>query len=131
MYMRAIATLALDAKSGFDSGDTLTSDALDLQKYFVNPGKREMKAVLSAIPTGSDSGTFDYLLQESNTSVDSDFSNITGASFTQVGVAADAATSTPEAIHFFTAKRWIRGSATIAGSTWAVTALVFAVKRDA
>lgn len=126
MYMRAIATLPLDVRGSFDSGDTLTSDALDLQKYFVNPGKREMKAVLAAVNNTSDTGTFDYLLQESTTSVDSDFTNISGATFTQVGD-----TYTMEEIHFFTSKRWIRGSATIAGSTWTVAAGVFAVKRDA
>ena len=128
MYMRAIATLPLDVRTGFDSGDTLTSDALDLQKYFVNPGKREMKAVMGAtFNVSSDSGTFDYKLQESNTSVDSDFSDITGATFTQV--VGD--TFSIEDIHFFTAKQWIRGSATIAGGSWTVVAAVFAVKRDA
>ncbi len=124
--MRSIATLSLDVRSGFDSGDTLTSDALDLQKYFVNPGKREMKAVLAASQATSDSGSFDYLLQESNTSVDSDFSNITGATFTQVGD-----TYSMQEIHFYTNKQWIRGKADISGATWAVAAAVFAVKRDA
>jgi len=126
--MRAIATLKLDVRIGFDSGDTLTSTEIDFQKYFVNPGKREMKAVLSAGITSTDSGTFDYKLQESNTTVDTDFSDISGATFTQV---EDSDTLTAEEIHFYTNKRYVRGSATIAGGTWFVAASVFAVKRDA
>ena len=59
MYLGAVATLSMDVRSGFDSGDTAAGDTLDLVKYFVNPGKRPMKAVVMAVPTGSDSGTFD------------------------------------------------------------------------
>lgn len=129
MYMRSIATLKLQASTGNDSGDAAAQTELDLAKYFVNPGKREMKAVLSAILTSTDSGLFDYKLQHSNTTVDSDFSDISGASFTQVG---STATPAPEAIHFFTNRQYVRGYQTIAGGTsWAVTALLFAVKRDA
>lgn len=123
--------MQLDSKSGFDSSDTAAGTEVDLVKYFVNPGKREMKAILAAIPTGSDSGTFDYKLQESATTVDSDFTDITGAAFTQVGKDVDTATGSLEAIHFYTAKRYVRGYATIAGSTWAVAAALQAVKRDA
>ena len=129
MYLRTVATLKLQASTGNDSNDTAAQAELDLQKYFVNPGKREMKAVLSAILTSTDTGLFDYRLQESNTTVDSDFSNISGGSFTQVG---SSATPTPEELHFFTNKRYVRGNQTIAGGTsWAVTALMFAVKKDA
>lgn len=129
MNMRAIATLPLVATNGFDSTDTATTDTLDLAKYFVNPGKREMKAVLGAkVEVASDSGSFDFKLQESNTTVDSDFSDISGATFTQV---VDSDAGTIEQIHFFTAKRYIRGYATIAGGSWNAYAAVFAVKRDA
>ena len=128
MYMRAIATLNLDTRVGFDSGDTLSGTEIDFQKYFVNPGKREMKAVLGAGITSTDSGTFNYKLQESLTTVDSDFSDISGATFTQVG---DSDTLAMEAIHFYTNKRYVRGIATIVGGTWFVASAVFAVKRDA
>ena len=129
MNARAFATLKLQASTGNDSGDTSAQTELDFANVFVSPGKREMKAVLSAILTSTDSGLFDYKLQESNTTVDSDFSDISGGGFTQVG---STATPTPEELHFFTAKRYVRGHQTVAGGTsWAVTALVFAVKRDA
>lgn len=129
--MRSIATLSLDGRAGFDSSDTAAGSTLDLIKYFVNPGKREMKATLIALPDTTDSGTFDYKLQEAATTVDSDFSDISGATFTQVGRNADASTGTFQEIHFFTKQRYIRGVGTIAGGTWAVGAAVFAVKRDA
>ena len=126
--MRAIATLNLDTRKGFDSGDTLSGTEIDFQKYFVNPGKREMKAVLGAGITTTDSGTFNYKLQESLTTVDSDFSDISGATFTQVG---DSDTLAMEEIHFYTNKRYVRGIATIVGGTWFIASAVFAVKRDA
>lgn len=131
MNLGAIATLTLDAKSGFDSTDTASGDTVDLKKYFVNPGKRPMRMLVTAVPTGSDSGTFDYKLQEAATTVDSDFSDISGAAITQIGVDADASTGTFQAVEAYTAKRYVRGYATIAGSTWAVAAALLAVKRDA
>lgn len=128
MYLRAVATLSLQQSVNNDSNDAAAQTELDLQKYFVNPGKREMKAVLSATLASTDSGTFNYKLQHSNTTVDSDFSDISGGAFTQVGSSAPAV----EDLHFFTNKRYVRGSQTISGGTnWAVTALCFAVKRDA
>ena len=128
MYLKAVAALTLDVRTGYDSGDTAYGADLDFQKYFVNPGKREMKAVLAAGITSTDSGTFNYKLQDANTTVDSDFADITGATFTQVG---DSDTLAMQSIHFYTAKRYVRGSATIAGGTWFVASAVFAVKRDA
>jgi hypothetical protein len=128
MEARAFATLKLQASTGNDSGDTSAQTELDFANVFVSPGKREMKAVLSAILTSTDSGFFDYKLQESNTTVDSDFSDISGGAFTQVGSTG----SVPVELHFFTNKRYVRGHQTVVGGTsWAVTALVFAVKRDA
>jgi hypothetical protein len=126
--MRAIAALKLEAGS---ITTTAASAELNLQKYFVSPGKREMKAVLVAIPrgAGTDSGTLDYKLQESATTVDSDFADITGAAFTQVTEATSAA---PESIHFFTAKQFVRGYATVAGTTvYDSAALLLVSKRDA
>jgi hypothetical protein len=130
MYLRSVATLNLDTRAGFDSGDTMTSGELDLQKYFVNPGKREMKATLAAGITTTDSGTFSYKLQESNTTVDSDFSDISGAAFTNT-VDSDTGALSVQQLHFFTSKRYVRGAGTIVGGTWFVAAAVFAVKRDA
>ena len=131
MNLRAVATLTLD---GGAKTVTVAGTEVILQKYFVNPGKREMKAVLSPIWGGaaSDSGTFDYKLQDANTTVDSDFSDISGATFTQVSGDSDNTGATAEAIHFFTAKQYVRGYSTFAGTgTYYVAATLFAMKRDA
>jgi hypothetical protein len=128
MYLKAVATLTLDARVGYDSGDTAAGATLDFNKYFVNPGKRPMKAVLLAGLTSTDSGLFDYKLQDANTTVDSDFADISGATFTQIG---SSGTLAAQDIEFYTNKRYVRGTGTIAGGTWFVAATVYAVKRDA
>lgn len=128
MYVRALATLTLHKAS---VGTTAAGTEVDLQKYFISPGKREMKCVVTAISAAvaSDSGAFDYKLQESTTTVDSDFSDISGAATTQV---VDTDTNTDQVIHFYTKNQYIRGYATITGGqVWYVVAHVFAVKRDA
>jgi len=110
---------------------TAAGTEVDLAKQFVSPGKREMKATIGCILATSDSGgTIAVKLQESNTTVDSDFSDISGGSFTTL--TDDGTAKTPEAIHFFTSKRYVRDYATISDSTtWALSVLIFAVKRDA
>jgi len=116
-----------------DCGNVAATGAgteVDLQKNFVSPGKREMKCVYGAVEAGaaSDSGTFTYKLQESATTVDSDFSDISGAAFTAQG---DSDTAAIQTIHFFTNKRFIRGYRTL-GATSAYDAVItlFALKRD-
>ena len=109
---------------------TAAGTEVDLVKSFVSPGKREMKAVSAPIMATSDSGgTLAIKLQHSNTTVDSDFSDISGAAFTTVtdnGVA-----KTPEQIHFFSNRRYIRCYSTISDSTtWASSVVLFALKRD-
>ena len=128
MYLRAVATLNLHKAS---VSSTAAGTELNLEKYFVNPGKREMMAVVTGISAavGSDSGAFDYKLQESTTTVDSDFSDISGAVVTQT---VDTDTNTNQAIYFYTNKQYVRGYATITGGqVWYVSANLFAVKRDA
>jgi len=103
---------------------------LDLQKYFVSPGKREMKAVYGAVWDGasSDSGTITYKLQESADTVDSNFSDISGAAFTVQG---DSDTAALQEIHFFTNKRFVRGYSTLTGTAiYDVVVTLFALKRD-
>jgi len=128
MYFGATASLTLDNRTAVIT--TAAGTEVDLQKYFVNPGKRAMLAEVLPIWTGSDSGTatFDYKMQESNTTVDSDFSDISGATITQV--AADAAANTVQRISVYTAKRYVRGYATIGAGAWNVSATLLAVKRD-
>ena len=116
-----------------DCGNVAATGAgteLDLQKYFVSPGKREMKAVYGAVETGaaSDSGTLAYKLQHSNTTVDGDFSDISGAAFSTQG---DSDTPAIQEIHFFTNRRYVRGHRTLgATTTYDVVVTLFALKRD-
>ena len=128
MYFQSVALLNL---SNALVAATAAGTELDLQKYFVNPGKREMKAVFAPILATSDSGgTLGYKMQHSLTTVDSDFSDISGAAFTTV--TDDATVKTPEQIHFFTNRRFVRAYATISDATsWAIAAQLYAVKRDA
>ena len=129
MYLGATATLTLDIRTAVIA--TAAGAEVDFNKYFVNPGKRPMLANVAAVWTGSDSGTatFDYKLQESATTVDSDFSDISGATITQI--TADAAANSFQRINFYTAKRYVRGHATIGAGAWNVSADLLAVKRDA
>lgn len=110
---------------------TAAGTEVDLAFVFVNPGKREIKATFAPILATSDSGgTLAYKLQHSNTTVDSDFSDISGGGFTTV--TDNGAAKTPESIHFFTNKRYVRSYATISdGTTWAISSLLFVMKRDA
>lgn len=110
---------------------TAAGTEVDLQKSFVSPGKREMKAVSAPILATSDSGgTIAIKLQHSATTVDSDFSDISGASFTTL--TDDGTAKTPEEIHFFTTKRYVRDYTTISdATTWASSVLLFALRRDA
>ena len=103
------------------SDSTMASAELDLGPY-VNAGKRQIVGVWAPTYTGlaSDTdGTFDNKFQESATTVDSDFSDISGAAFTQattVGGAAWGYTSP-----FVTNKRYIRSVIAIGGTAAALT----------
>lgn len=107
---------------------------VDLGKYYVSPGSRELMATLVAVPTGADTDEkSDVKLQESATTVDSDFTDITGATFTQIS--QEDSTPAIQQI-FFTmgaGKRYVRPHHTGAGTTIAFTLSVsiFAVKRSA
>lgn len=129
MYLGAIAALTLDASTGLTA--TGAGTEVNLQKYFINPGKRPMAARVAAMWSGSDSGTatFDYKLQESTTTVDSDFSDISGASITQIS--ADAAANSFQTINFYTGKQYVRGYHTTTAGVWSLASVLEAVKRDA
>lgn len=126
MYLRAVQAIRLH---GAKVSATAAGTEVDLAKYYVNPGKREMKAVVQPILTGSDTGTFVYKLQESNTTVDSDFSDISGAT-TATLVDSDSPFDVQQ-IHFFTKKQYVRGHVTLSAGAYFVAAALFAVKRDA
>lgn len=112
---------------------TLSSSAadteVDLSKNFVEPGKRPIAAVLTAYnAVSSDSGIFDYKIQESATTVDSDFTDITGAAFTQLN---EGSTVAPEVIQFNTTKQYVRGYHTVTSGVWEAVCNLVLTKRDA
>jgi hypothetical protein len=117
---------------------TAAGTEIDITKYFVSPARREMMATLTAFNGGgnvaSDTYAIDVKLQESPTTVDSDFTDITGAAFTQI--TETATTGTPESIYFQTlaASKYIREYATITGgggtATVACVCNAFLVKRN-
>ena len=97
---------------------TTTSTEIDMGPY-INVGKRE---VIGVWAPGRDSTvttdiSFANKFQESATTVDSDFADITGAAFTTLGEAFSLAF---ESIEFVVTKRYLRSYATIAGTTAAV-----------
>ncbi len=100
-----------------DSDSTMASSELDLGPY-VNAGKRMITGVWAPVPTtaaATDTDTtFDNKFQESATTVDSDFSDISGAAFTQLV----QATGTPafQTVNFSTNKRYIRSVITLGGT---------------
>jgi hypothetical protein len=92
-----------------------TADAdVDLRYYYASPLKREVKAQLVAKNAGSDTGTLAMKIQESATTVDSDFADITGAAFTTL---TDASTAGIESIYFAisTGKKFLRSQPTVTG----------------
>jgi hypothetical protein len=120
LYHAKLAAASLSASAA----DT----EVDLSKNFVEPGKRPIAAVLTAYNgVSSDSGVFDYKLQESNTTVDSDFTDITGAAFTQLN---EGSTVAPEQIQFNTTKRYVRGYHTVTSGAWEAVAELILTKRD-
>lgn len=128
--MREIAVLSLDCGN---ISSTAAGTEVDLAYYYASPGKREMKAILGAVPTpvaGSDSGSLIYQIQESNTTVDSDFTDISGAVFTTLTEVV--ASGLPQDLHFFSAKRYIRGNRTVtsAATTFDTVCTLLVTKRD-
>ena len=103
------------------SDSTMASAELDLGPY-VNAGKRQIVGVWAPTYTGlaSDTdGTFDNKFQESATTVDSDFSDISGAAFTQVTTIATQAWQYTSP--FNTNKRYIRAVIALGGTATAIT----------
>ena len=102
--------------STMDSDSTMASTELDLGPY-VNSGKRMITGVWAPYPTmaASDTDTtYANKFQESATTVDSDFSDISGAAFTTFTQATD--TLAFQTVNFHTNLRYIRSVITIAGT---------------
>ena len=83
---------------------TYSGAAVDLSTY-VNPGGRQLKAILS-VGSITSTGTLNVRIQESTTSAEAGFSNITGATF--VATASSASLTGSETIHFRTNNRYVR-----------------------
>lgn len=86
---------------------TATGSAVDLRGY-INPGGRNMKAYLNCGEAAGTTISIAVKLQDSDTTTAADFTDISGATFTTLTTTAAAT----EAIHFKTAKRYIRAVAT-------------------
>jgi hypothetical protein len=101
--------------------------------YYVSPGKRECMASMSSYWGGSDSGSVAIKLQESPTTVDSDFTDITNGAFTTITDAAPAAVT--ETIYFSltTGTQYVRETSTLTAGVDgpAVAVNLWLVKREA
>lgn len=112
------------------SGDSVGTE-VPLLYYYVTPLKRECMATLSAVWSSSDSGTYDAKLQESATTVDSDFTDITGGAFTQL---TDASTTGAIEQIFFalsTGTKYVRQFGTLSAGSIVAAATLWLVKREA
>lgn len=88
----------------------------------VNAGGREMKAFLAVPLIAGTNTTLDCAIQENTTSGASGWTDISGATFTQITTHASA---NSEAIHFKAVKQYVRGIFTVhANVTAASTVLV-------
>ncbi len=106
---------------------TMSGSAVDLQNY-VNPGGRQIKGVMNlGVVTGT--GTLAVRFQDSTTTAEAGFADITGAAFTNTGNSGSLTGS--ETIHFRTSRRYVRALAGIAntGSFVFSTAVVAEAKR--
>jgi hypothetical protein len=103
-----LPTLQALVRTSAAAGATTYSGAtVDLQAY-VNPGGRQLKAFLNVGETTS-TGTLNVTIQESSTSAEAGFANITGAAFTATGDSASLSSGVAaETIHFRTNNRYVR-----------------------
>lgn len=94
---------------------TVTTDGnganIDLQTY-VGSGHRQLAARLSCGTITGTQGTLDIKVQESTTTTSGDFTDISGAAFTQL-----VTTTGGETIHFLTNKRYVRFVKTVGGTS--------------
>lgn len=101
---------------------------VDLSGY-INPGGRNMKAILNCGSTDGTTPSVTVKLQDSTTTTAGDYTDISGAVFTAV----TDTTGAFEAIHFITKKRYLRAVATFTSDTTEATfgVAVIAENRNA
>jgi hypothetical protein len=105
----------------------------NLNYYFATPGRRTLKATLAAVPiaaTNSDTWTVTYKLQQSPTTVDSDFVDITNAAF---AAQSDSDAQQVQEVNFAMSAGYpyIRGYNTLVGAGVVPVCELFVVKREA
>lgn len=111
---------------------TATTTGADVSTVgYIGHGGREIKVVSEVLPTGSDTDeTATPKLQESETTVSSDFTDVTDGAFAAV---AQEAGVTNETLHvqLKAGSQYVRGVVTLAGTTPAFTVSMkaFAVQR--
>jgi hypothetical protein len=111
---------------------TAADSEVCLDYYFVSPGKREMSASLVAqTSAATDTGILTLKIQESPTTVSSDWTDVTDGGFTAF---ADTDTAGLETIYFSTiaGTRYLRSYATVSGTpTFFGAAILSVIKRQA
>lgn len=127
----SVVSLRASTVNLVDSDATaVASNEVDLGPY-IHTGKREAIAFWCPVIIGTDTDeTYDNKLQEASSTVDSDFGDIDGASFTQV---------TPETagaiqfLRFLPTKRYVRSYLELGGTTASIrdwTGLVLSGRFD-
>ena len=103
-----IPSLGASNRTSASAAATTYSGAnVDLQAY-VNPGGRQLKALLQ-IGNITSTGTLNVKMQQSSTSAEAGFADITNATFTATADSANLSSGVAaEAIHFRASQRYVR-----------------------
>jgi hypothetical protein len=101
--------------------------------YYVTPNKRECMASMSSYWGGSDSGTVAVKLQESATTVDSDFTDVVGGAFTTIADATPAIVTEQIFFTLLSTSKYLRETSTLVAGVIgpAVAVNLWLVKREA
>lgn len=118
LNLQSLAPLTLVAPSTRTA--TVTGTGIDLQQYAAT-GNINLKIVADVGTVTGTTPTLDIKIQESDDN--SSFSDITGATFTQITATGAGAVE----IHTCTIKRYIRAVGTIAGTTPSFPLAIWAV----
>ena len=118
---------AARSTAGAATGNFISGSIVDLQNY-VNPGGRQIKGLLN-LGVVTSTGHLAVKFQDSTTTAEAGFADITGAAFTLTGDNGNLTGS--EAIHFRTNRRYVRALAALAdtGNFTFATMVVAEAKR--
>jgi len=126
--MQEIFPILIDSTAVLSGASAETN----LDYYFVTPGRRTLKATLVATAiaaTNTDTWTVVYKLQQSTTTVDSDFVDITNAAFTSQ---SDSDAAQVQEVNFAMSAGYpyIRGYNVLTGAGVVPVCELFVVKRE-